>query len=101
MDALAVRDDEGRGSLRYASGSWQTSNNPKTSEWGNPPYVSRVLLTEFIGQQGQPGELKHLSTWRKRNQRDSVSSGERTRISLVTKSLFVLAEYSGKFNHSG
>ena len=26
-----------------------------------------------------PGELKHLSTPRKRNQRDSVSSGERTR----------------------
>ena len=29
-----------------------------------------------------PGELKHLSTSRKRNHRDSVSSGERTRKSL-------------------
>ena len=28
---------------------------------------------------GAPGELKHLSTLRNRNHRDSVSSGERTR----------------------
>ena len=31
--------------------------------------------------ESKPGELKHLSTRRKRNRRDSVSSGERTRIS--------------------
>ena len=34
------------------------------------------------GMRGQPGELKHLSTRRKRKQSDSVSSGERKRISL-------------------
>ena len=36
MDALAVRGDEGRSSLRKASGSWQMSDEPKMSEWGNP-----------------------------------------------------------------
>ena len=35
-DALAVEGDEGRGSLRKASGSWQTSFDPEMSEWGNP-----------------------------------------------------------------
>ena len=38
-----------------------------------------VLNPEYIGVQGEPGELKHLSTRRKGHQRDSVSSGERTR----------------------
>ena len=37
VDALAHTGDEGRGSLRKASGSWQTSFDPEMSEWGNPP----------------------------------------------------------------
>ncbi len=41
VDALAITGDEGRGSLRKASGSWQTSFDPKMSEWGNP------LLMEY------------------------------------------------------
>jgi hypothetical protein len=36
-------------------------------------------MSESIGHKGEPGELKHLSTRRKGHQRDSVSSGERTR----------------------
>ena len=49
---------------------------PEISEWGNPPGVNAlVLLSEHIGQQGERGELKHLSNLRKRN--DSLSSGER------------------------
>ncbi len=36
VDALAITGDEGRGSLRKASGSWQTSFDPRMSEWGNP-----------------------------------------------------------------
>jgi hypothetical protein len=36
VDALAVRGDEGRGSLRKASASWQISFDPEMSEWGNP-----------------------------------------------------------------
>ena len=35
-DALATRGDEGRGSLRKASGNWQTYCDPEISEWGNP-----------------------------------------------------------------
>ena len=39
----------------------------------------KVFVPEYIGNKGEPGELKHLSTRRKGHQRDSVSSGERTR----------------------
>ena len=46
VDALAITGDEGRGSLRKASGSWQTSIDPKMSEWGNPARKGhRVLNT--------------------------------------------------------
>ena len=38
------------------------------------------LCTEYIGVEGERGEVKHLSTRRKRKQSsDSVSSGERKR----------------------
>ena len=63
---MAITGDEGRCSLRKASGSWQASFDPRMSEWGNPP--ARVSLTEYIGQGGEPGELKHLSSRRNRNQ---------------------------------
>jgi len=36
VDALAITGEEGRGSLRKAPGSWQTSFDPGMSEWGNP-----------------------------------------------------------------
>ena len=65
---MAVGGDEGRSSLRKAPGSWQTNIDPEMSEWGNPPCVSRVSITEYIGNGSEPGELKHLSTQRKRNQ---------------------------------
>ncbi len=35
VDALASRADEGRCGLRYASGSWRASLDPRVSEWGN------------------------------------------------------------------
>ena len=35
VDALAITGDEGRDSLRKASGSWQMSFDPEISEWGN------------------------------------------------------------------
>ena len=54
----------------------------------------KVLNPEYIGVQGEPGELKHLSTRRKGHQRDSVSSGERTRTRPVL--LFNQPEPSGK-----
>jgi len=66
VDALATTGDERRGSLRKAPGSWQPSIEPEISEWGNPP--ARVSIPESIGNGGEPGELKHLSTRRNRNQ---------------------------------
>ena len=68
VDALAVRGDEGRNSLRKASGSWQMSFDPKMSEWENPAELAQLSVTEYIGDGGERGELKHLSTRRKRNQ---------------------------------
>ncbi len=44
VDALAITGDEGRGSLRKASGSWQTSFDPEMSEWGNPARMGHPLL---------------------------------------------------------
>jgi hypothetical protein len=37
VDALAITGDEGRRSVRKASGSPQTGCDPEISEWGNPP----------------------------------------------------------------
>ena len=48
------------------------------------------FITEYIGNESERRELKHLSTYRKRNQfRDSVSSGERTRKSPNHISLLI------------
>ena len=44
---------------------------------GTPPGNARRVRTESIGADGKPGEVKHLSIRRKRNHRDSLSSGER------------------------
>ncbi|PHM64318.1 hypothetical protein Xkoz_03867 [Xenorhabdus kozodoii] len=41
---------------------------PAMSEWGNPVQSVALSFTESIGEGGEPGELKHLSTPRKRNQ---------------------------------
>ena len=38
VDALAIEGDEGRCSLRKASGSQQTDVDPEISEWGNPAH---------------------------------------------------------------
>jgi hypothetical protein len=48
---------------------------------GQPGRVYTLsFITQYIGNESERGELKHLSTRRNRNQfRDSVSSGERTR----------------------
>jgi hypothetical protein len=37
-----------------------------------------VLISQLIGYKSERHELKHLSSARKRKQRDSLSSGERT-----------------------
>ena len=46
VDALAVRGDEGRVSLRKAVVSRQNAFEPQMSEWGNPPvYRYRYVNT--------------------------------------------------------
>ena len=59
----------------------------------------RYLFPNKIGNKSEPGELKHLSTRRKGHQRDSVSSGERTRIRPML--LFGRPEPVGKPGRSG
>ena len=44
VDALAITGEEGRGSLRKAAGSWQTSIDPQISEWGNPARKGHLHL---------------------------------------------------------
>lgn len=44
VDALAITGEEGRGSLRKAAGSWQTSFDPQISEWGNPARMGHPRL---------------------------------------------------------
>ena len=64
------------------------------------PTASAVSIPESIGYGREPGEVKHLSTRRKRNQtRDSPSSGERTGTS--PKALVRLVKRSGKAGHRG
>ena len=67
VDALAPRGDEGRGTLRKAAGRCERSLIRGYPNGETPP-VWRSWA-EYIGLRGEPGELKHLSTWRKRHQR--------------------------------
>ena len=66
MDALALSADEGRGTLRKVSGSCAQAlirECPNGETHMSDPHVS---CPEHIGVGGEPGELKHLSTPRKR-----------------------------------
>ena len=47
VDALAITGDEGRGSLRKAAGSWQTSCDPEISEWGNLILAQSILVLKI------------------------------------------------------
>ena len=74
VDALASAADEGRGHAAKRPGEALAAWDPGLSEWGNPPGARPG--TAPAGARGAPGELKHLSTPRRRE--DSPSSGERT-----------------------
>ena len=66
MDALALRADERRDKLRKAAAR---STYPLTRRFLNGETWQRIPLSlygEYIAMQGEPGELKHLSTQRKR-----------------------------------
>ena len=70
---MALDADEGRGHATKCSGEALAAGEPEISEWGNPAGV----MAGYPAQAGrEPGELKHLSTPRKRE--DALSSGERT-----------------------
>ena len=57
----------------------QITVDPWMSEWGNP---TLVMWGHPDLSGGERREVKHLSTSRKRNRRDSLSSGERSGKSL-------------------
>jgi hypothetical protein len=87
VDALALRSDEGRGKLRKASGS---GTHTLIRRYPNgETHQLLVPFSEYIAVRSERGEVKHLSTLRKRNQfRDYPSSGERTGKSLNLIHLF-------------
>ena len=60
---VAMKDAAWR---RYASGRCLATVNPKMSEWGNPIEKTSIILR--VCAERAPRELKHLSTWRKRDQ---------------------------------
>ena len=67
-DALAVWAEEGRVLERDINGEpLNRRYQPLVSEWGNPALCKQDDQVP-CGTWGEPGELKHLSTRRKRNQ---------------------------------
>ena len=65
--------------MRGAPAAGWLFKNQKQHVFGLTEITKKVFIPEYIGNKSKPRELKHLSTWRKGHQRDSVSSGERTR----------------------
>ncbi len=72
MDALVVKAEEGRDTTAIVAGKASKAYDPAVSEWGNPALCKQS--DSDVTSEGEPGELKHLSTRRKRY---SLSSGER------------------------
>ena len=62
-DALALGGEEGRDKLRKAAGSGKYTVIRRC-----PNGATRQLTTGIPAKGGEPGELKHLSTRRKRKQ---------------------------------
>ncbi len=77
MDALAPSADEGRSKLRKAPGRSKRSVIRRF-----PNGATRLEQSSHPQKREEPGEVKHLSSPRKRNRRDSLSSGERKGKSL-------------------
>ena len=77
MDALAPTADEGRSKLRKAPGRSKHSVIRRF-----PNGATRLEQSSHPRKREEPGEVKHLSNPRKRNRRDSPSSGERNGKSL-------------------
>lgn len=77
VDALVQCGDEGRGVAAISFGEVPSNLRSGDLRMGKPIVVNLRYLG-FIPR-GEPGEVKHLSTQRKRDQLHFVSSGERTR----------------------
>ena len=69
VDALAITGDEGRGSLRKAAGSWQTSIDPQISEWGNPAQAQSACSED----RSQKSEDRYEGVARERHATDLSS----------------------------
>ena len=97
MDALAPAADEGRGKLRKASGRRKRSLIRRS-----PNGATRLEQSSRPRKREEPGEVKHLSNPRKRNRRDSPSSGERNgkSLNLISVKTAVVA-YEGLWVHEG
>ena len=68
VDALVLRGEEGRGQTTKSLGELSSEPSRGYPNGATHPGKARISLAEHISQRGQPGELKHLSTPRKRNQ---------------------------------
>ncbi len=67
---MVAKAEEGRGRLRKARGRCLTTDDPGISEWGNPHgRKSMHRLVKIVAKRGARGEVKHLSSLRKRNQK--------------------------------
>ena len=85
VDALAITGEEGRGSLRKAAGSWQTSFDPQISEWGNPPLhrwlsskeelCARVLCAHK-SRVPSPTRCRARAAWKRRVMYGGVAQAE-------------------------
>ena len=65
---MALRADERRDKLRKAAGSGKYTSIRRYLNGETRPRRPWSLCTESIGVQREPGELKHLSSRRKRKQ---------------------------------
>ena len=68
VNALASGAEEGRDKLRKATGSCKWASIRRYPNGETLIAKSYETYTEYIGIRGELGELKHLSTRRKRNQ---------------------------------
>ena len=67
-DALALRADERRDKLRKAAGSGKYTEIRRYLNGATRQEKLLSLHAEYIGMWREPGELKHLSSRRKRKQ---------------------------------
>ena len=66
---MALRADERRDKLRKAVGSGKYTMIHRYLNGATCQERLLVSYTEYIGMRGEPGELKHLSSRRKRKQK--------------------------------